>query len=118
MLLPALPVSVLLSVLPVALIAADPVSVQVLDIGAKRVADAALHRVGALRRPASVTTSPVVIDHIGVVAGAAGHGVVAGPAVEDVVAGVAGQCVVERVAGGVDRRRPVSVRFSTLAPSV
>ena len=36
------------------------------------------------------------IDHVGVVAGAAGHGVGAGAAVEDVVAAIAGEHVVER----------------------
>ena len=101
MLLPALPVSVLSSVLPVALMAADPVSGQVLDVGAERVADAALHGVGALAGSLGDHVAGRV-DHIGVVAGAADHGVVAGAAVEHVVAGVAGQRVVERVAGGVD----------------
>ena len=33
---------------------------QVLDVGAERVADAALHRVGALARQLSVTTSPAL----------------------------------------------------------
>ena len=78
-LLPALPVSVLLSVLPVALMSPLPVSVQVLDVGAERVADAALHRVGALRRPLGDHVAGRV-DHVGVVAGAADHGVVAGAA--------------------------------------
>ena len=43
-----------------------------------------------------------VVDHVGVVAGAADHGVGAGAAVERVVAAVAGEDVGERVAGAVD----------------
>ena len=75
---------------------------QVLDVGAERVADARLHRVGAFAWPLPSPCRRAASDHVGVVAGAADHGVVAGAAVEHVVAGVAGERVVERVAGGVD----------------
>ena len=83
---------------------ADAGQRQVLDVGAERVADAALHGVGAL--PGSLGDHVAGrVDHIGVVAGAADHGVVAGAAVEHVVAGVAGERVGQRVAGGVDGGR-------------
>ena len=59
------------------------------------------------------------VDHIGVVAGAAGHRVVAGAAVEVLLPALPVSVLSSGVAGAVDRRPvPVSVRFSTLAPSV
>ena len=42
----------------------------------------------------STTTSPTIVDHVGVIAGAAGDGVVAGAAVEGVVAGAAVEQIV------------------------
>ena len=77
---------------------------QVLDVGAQRVADAGLHRIGALAGGLGHRVAGR-IDHVGVVAGAAAHRVVAGTAAENVVAGVADQRVVGSVAGGVDRAR-------------
>ena len=70
----------------------------------QRVADAALDRVGAFAE-LSVDHVAGVVDHIGIVAGAADQRVVAGAAVEHVAAGVAGEDVVERVAGAVDGGR-------------
>ena len=58
-----------------------------------------------------------IVDDVGVVAGAADHGVRARAAVQDVVAGSCrSRHCCERVAGAIDRRAPVNVRFSTLAP--
>ena len=76
---------------------ARPRQGQVLDIGAQRVADAALHRIGAR---AGTLRHHVArcIDHIRVIAGAAQHRVVARAAVESVVAAAAAQHVVARVA--------------------
>ena len=74
---------------------------QVLDIGAQRVADAGLHRVGALVAAFRHHVAGAV-HHIDVVARAADQGVVASAAIEGVVAGIAGERVVQRVAGGID----------------
>ena len=87
-----------------------PVSVRFSTSAPRRVADRALHRVGALAGGLRDHVAGVV-DHVDVVAGTADHGVVAGTAVqrvvagaavEHVVAGVAGEHVGERIAGGVD----------------
>jgi hypothetical protein len=74
---------------------------QVLDMGAERVAERALDRVGALVRELAHRVAGVV-DDIGVVAGAARHRVGPGAAIEPVRPAVAGERVVERVAGAVD----------------
>ena len=74
---------------------------QVLDIGAERVADRRLYRVGArVERLRDHVAG--VIDHVGVVAEAADHGVGADAAVEHVVAAVAGDDVGVAIAGAVD----------------
>ena len=82
---------------------------QVLDIGAERVADRRLHRVGARVERFRHHVAGVV-DDVGVVAGAADHGVGAGPAVERVVAraavdqvAAAGPIMGEIFAGGAAR---------------
>ena len=62
---------------------------QVLDIGAERVADRRLHRVGALVERLRHHVAGIV-DHVAVVAGTAGHGVGAGPAVDRVGARTCG----------------------------
>ena len=74
---------------------------QVLDIGAERVGDRRLHRVGALVERFRRHVAGVV-DNVGVVTGAADQRVGAGAAVERVVAGVAGDDVGVAVAGAVD----------------
>ena len=99
--MPALPVSVLLSGVAGGVDVAGAGERQVLDVGAERVADAGLHRVGAFACSFRHGIAGRV-DDIGVVAGTASHGVVAGAAAEHVVAGVADEGVVEAVAGGVD----------------
>ena len=74
---------------------------EVLEVGPECVADRGAHGVGARRYPLGHAVAGVV-DHVGVVAGTAGHDVGTGAAVEDVVAAVAGEAVGERVAGAVD----------------
>ena len=73
---------------------------QVLDVGAERVADARLHRVGAFACSFGHGIAGR-IHHIGVVAGAAAHGVVAGAAVEGVVA----RTTVQRIVAAEARDR-------------
>ena len=76
---------------------------QVLDIGAERVADRRLHRVGAAAHGGGFRHHVAgVVDHVGVVAVAAGQRVRAYAAVEGVVAAVAGDDVGVAVAGAVD----------------
>ena len=74
---------------------------QVVDIGAERVADRRLHHVGAFAESLGDRIADI-IDDVGVIAEAAGHGVSAGAAVEGVVAAVAGDDVGIAVAGAVD----------------
>jgi hypothetical protein len=76
---------------------------QVLDIGAERVADRRLHRVGAAAHGGGFRHHVAgVVDHVGVVAVAADQRVGADAAVEGVVAAVAGDDVGVAVAGAVD----------------
>ena len=79
--------------LPVALMLAEPVSVEILHVGPQRVADAGLHRVCSLTGALGHRIAGR-IDDIGVVAGASAHGVAAGAAVEDVVTRAAVQRIV------------------------
>ena len=71
---------------------------QVLDIGAERVVDRRLHRVGALADGFRHHVADI-IDDIGVVARSTRQGVVAGPAVERIVAVTAEEGVVAAQAG-------------------
>jgi hypothetical protein len=107
---------------------------QVLDVGAERVGDGALDRVGAAGQAGHALRHGValVVDEVEIVAGAAGHlvgagaalqaigavvagqGVVQGAAGKAVVAGIADDGVGKRVAGAVDVAGSVCVRFSTL----
>ena len=76
---------------------------QVLDIGAERVADRRLHRVGAAAHGGGFRHHVAgIVDHVDVVAVAAQERVGACAAIERVVAGVAGDDVGEPVAGAVD----------------
>ena len=68
---------------------------QVLDIGAERVGDRRLHRVGALVERLRHHVAGIV-DDVGVVAGAADHRVGAGPAVKRVIARAAGDGIRRR----------------------
>ena len=90
--MPALSWIVLRSALPVPLMSAVPVEIQVLDIVGQREIDARVDKIGALVR---------LFDHL--VAGVL-HVVmvVAGATGEHVEPGVAGKPVVEPVAGAVD----------------
>ena len=97
-----LPFIVLLSSLPVPLIAATPVKSQVLEIGAKREADRGPNRVRALARVLGHHVADIVHD-VGVIAQTADHGVGARAAVEDIRGAVANYRVVVSVAGSVDR---------------
>ena len=91
-LLPLLPVSDVVERVAGAVDVAAAGQRQVLDIGAERVADRRLHRVGAFAERLGHHVAGVV-DDVGVVAGAAAHRVGAGAAVERVVAAVAGDDV-------------------------
>ena len=73
---------------------------QVLDIGAERVADRRLHRVGAAAYAGAFRRHVAgVVDHVGVVAGAADHGVGACAAVEGVVTRTAVERIRARACG-------------------
>ena len=78
---------------------------QVLEVAPQRVAQGRDHGVGTAVGVFSHHVAGVV-DHVGVVAPAAGHRVGALAAVQHVPAGVAGQGVVQLVAGAVDAGGP------------
>ena len=86
MLSPLLPVSALSASLPVASIVCRAGQFDVLDVVRRGVVDRRLHRVDAVGPGAFRDDVVGAVDHIGVVAGAAGHRVVAGAAVEKIVA--------------------------------
>ena len=76
-----LPVITLSAALPVALILPDPVRRQVFDIGAERIGDRCLNRVGSLARGFRDHVAGVV-DNVGIVSQPADQGVRAGAAIE------------------------------------
>ena len=90
---------------------------QVLDVGAERVGDGALDRVGAFAGALGDHVAGVV-DDVGVVAGAAAHRVGAGAAVEHVAAALPVSTLASALPVPLIAAVPVSVRFSTLAASV
>jgi hypothetical protein len=106
----------LASALPVPSRAARAGEHQVFDVGGQRGAHP--------ERTVSVTLGRIlddrvggIVDHVGVVARATGHGVRAGQPVQDVGAGIAGEAVGKNVARAVDGADTVSTRFSTFAAS-
>ena len=98
----ALPIRMLAKMLPVPLIAPAPVRLRFSRPQAERVADRALHRVGALAEEL-VDGVADIVDDIGVVAEAAAQEVGAEAAVEDIVVDIAGEDVGIVIAGAVDR---------------
>ena len=66
---------------------------------------------------ASVTTSPVASTDVRVVAGPARHAVDARAAVENIVSGIAVSVFAKALPVAFTELEPVSVRFSTFAPS-
>ena len=116
-LLLAFPVSDVVKVVASSVDLALPDQCQILDVGAEGEAHRRAHLVGAFAGEFDGRVADVV-DIVDVVAGTADHGVGAGAAIKNVVAAVADDGVVEVVADAVRLAVPVSVRSSTLAPSV